>query len=317
MEGGDFIRIEGVSKRYGATLAVDEVSLSIGRGEFFSLLGPSGCGKTTLLRMIGGFTLPDDGSILLDGEDVTELPPNKRPSNMVFQSYAIFPHLNVRDNIAYGLRSEGVAPAERDARVAAALAMIKLEHYGERRAHQLSGGERQRVALARALVKRPKVLLLDEPLGALDKRLREAMQIELRELQREVGISFVFVTHDQEEALSMSDRVAVMEEGRILQIAEPRTLYEAPNSRAVADFIGTMNFFPGRVTATGNGMVTVEAAVFGRLDIPTRAGQAFAAGNPVLLAVRPEKLSLSRDARPGSVRARLAGAAYLGDRNQF
>jgi spermidine/putrescine ABC transporter ATP-binding subunit len=316
-ETDSFIRIEQVSKRFGAAVAVDSVSLAIRRGEFFSLLGPSGCGKTTLLRMIGGFTLPDEGSIFIDGEDVTRLSPNKRPSNMVFQSYAIFPHLNVSDNIAYGLRSEGVAPAERDARVAEALAMIKLEHYGERRPHQLSGGERQRVALARALVKRPKVLLLDEPLGALDKRLREAMQIELRELQREVGISFVFVTHDQEEALSMSDRVAVMEHGRILQIAEPKTLYEAPSSRAVADFIGTMNFFPGRVTAIADGRVTVEAAVFGRLDVPTRAGHPFAVGKPVLLAARPEKLTLSRDASPGSVRARLTGAAYLGDRNQF
>jgi spermidine/putrescine transport system ATP-binding protein/putrescine transport system ATP-binding protein len=320
MDGGDFIRIETVSKRYGATLAVDQLNLSIRRGEFFSLLGPSGCGKTTLLRMIGGFTLPDEGSILLDGEDVTELPPNKRPTNMVFQSYAIFPHLNVRDNIAYGLRSEGVAPAERDARVAEALAMIKLENHGERRAHQLSGGERQRVALARALVKRPKVLLLDEPLGALDKRLREAMQIELRELQREVGISFVFVTHDQEEALSMSDRIAVMEKGRILQIADPKTLYEAPNSRAVAGFIGTMNFFDGRVAAITDGTLRIDTPALGRLEIPLRANAvgSYAPGKPVLVAIRPEKLSLSRDPPKGpSARGRLATAAYLGDRQQF
>src|SRR6266849_917489 len=309
MEGGDFIRIEGVSKRYGATLAVDKVSLSIKRGEFFSLLGPSGCGKTTLLRMIGGFTLPDEGSIRLDGDDVTELPPNKRPTNMVFQSYAIFPHLNVRDNIAYGLRSEGVAPAERDARVAAALAMIKLEHYGERRAHQLSGGERQRVALARALVKRPKVLLLDEPLGALDKRLREAMQIELRQIQREVGISFIFVTHDQEEALSMSDRIAVMEAGRVLQVADPKTLYEQPNSRAVADFVGTANFFPGQVVAVMGDSVTVETAL-GRMDIRRRAN--LAAGARVTIAIRPENLILSREA--ASVPGRIAAVSYFGDR---
>ncbi len=229
--GEDFIRIENLSKRFGATLAVDRVTLAIGRGEFFSLLGPSGCGKTTLLRMVGGFTLPDAGTITLDGEDLTALPPNKRATNMVFQSYAIFPHLNVRDNIAYGLRNERLSAAERERRVAEALAMIKLETYGERRAHQLSGGERQRVALARALVKRPKVLLLDEPLGALDKRLREAMQIELRQIQRDVGITFIFVTHDQEEALSMSDRIAVMENGRVLQVADPKTLYEQPNSR--------------------------------------------------------------------------------------
>src|SRR6266446_5529724 len=320
MERGDFIRIEGVSKRYGATLAVDEVSLSIGRGELFSLLGRAGCGNATLLRMIGGFTLPDDGSILLDGEDVTELPPNKRPTNMVFQSYAIFPHLNVRDNIAYGLRSEGVAPAERDARVAEALAMIKLEHHGERRAHQLSGGERQRVALARALVKRPKVLLLDEPLGALDKRLRETMQIELRELQREVGISFVFVTHDQEEALSMSDRIAVMEKGRILQIADPKTLYEELNSRAVAAFIGTMNFFDGRVAAIAGGVLRIDTAALGWLEVPLRSGARTSCdpGKAVLVAIRPEKLSLSRDPPSGpSARGRLTAAAYLGDRQQF
>ena len=313
-----FIRIEQVSKRFGATIAVDSVSLSIKRGEFFSLLGPSGCGKTTLLRMIGGFTLPDQGAVHIDGEDVTVLPPNKRASNMVFQSYAIFPHLNVRENIAYGLRSEGVKPAERDARVADALTMIKLEHYGERRPHQLSGGERQRVALARALVKRPKVLLLDEPLGALDKRLREAMQLELRDLQREVGISFVFVTHDQEEALSMSDRIAVMEDGRILQVADPKTLYEAPNSRAVASFIGTMNFFDGRVVSARDGKASVDAPVLGRLEVSVPGALGVEAGKPVLLAVRPEKLSLSR-ARPaiGSIGVRLTGAAYLGDRNQF
>ena len=238
-----FLRIDQVAKRFGTIVAVDSVTLAIRRGEFFSLLGPSGCGKTTLLRMIGGFTLPDEGSIFIDGEDVTKLPPNKRPSNMVFQSYAIFPHLNVRDNIAYGLRSEGVRTSERDARVAEALAMIKLEQYGERRPHELSGGERQRVALARALVKRPKVLLLDEPLGALDKRLREAMQIELRELQREVGISFVFVTHDQEEALSMSDKVAVMNGGRIEQFGTPAEVYLRPATRFVAGFLGAINWF--------------------------------------------------------------------------
>jgi len=238
----------------------------------------------------------------------------------VFQSYAIFPHLNVRDNIAYGLRSERVPAAERDARVAEALAMIKLENFGERRANQLSGGERQRVALARALVKRPKVLLLDEPLGALDKRLRETMQIELRDLQRELKISFVFVTHDQEEALSMSDRVAVMEKGRILQVAEPQTLYEMPNSRAVADFIGTMNFFRGRLTAIDGGAVTVDAEAWGRVEVSLRAGVPswLEAGKEVLLAVRPEKLSLSRTPPSGpSAAARLVATAYLGDRNQF
>jgi spermidine/putrescine ABC transporter ATP-binding subunit len=310
--GEDFLRIENVSKRFGATLAVDGVSLSIARGEFFSLLGPSGCGKTTLLRMIGGFTLPDAGRIMLDGEDVTALPPNKRATNMVFQSYAIFPHLNVRDNIAYGLRTDRLSAAERDKRVAEALAMIKLQTYGERRAHELSGGERQRVALARALVKRPKLLLLDEPLGALDKRLREAMQIELRQIQREVGISFIFVTHDQEEALSMSDRIAVMEAGRVLQIADPKTLYEQPNSRAVAAFVGTANFFPAKVAATTGDSVTVETAL-GRMIL--RRPTNLIAGERVTIAIRPEHLTLSREATSPS--GRIAAVSYLGDRRHF
>ena len=306
-----------MSKRFGATLAVGDVTLSVGRGEFFSLLGPSGCGKTTLLRIIGGFAFPDEGTIVLDGEDVTALPPNKRPTNTVFQSYAIFPHLNVRDNIAYGLRSEKLPRAEIESRVAAALAMIKLEGYERRRAHELSGGERQRVALARALVKRPKVLLLDEPLGALDKRLRCAMQIELRALQREVGISFIFVTHDQEEALTMSDRIAVMEKGRILQTADPKTLYEAPVSRAVADFIGTMNFFEGRVLAAGQNLM-VEAKGLGRVTVTAPPHKTFAAGDRVLVAIRPEKLSLSRTEPAGqALRGRALASAFFGDRQQF
>jgi spermidine/putrescine transport system ATP-binding protein/putrescine transport system ATP-binding protein len=313
-----FIRIENLSKRFGATLAVDGVTLDIGRGEFFSLLGPSGSGKTTLLRMIGGFTAPDCGSMAIDGQDVTDLPPNRRPSNMVFQSYAIFPHLNVHDNIAYGLRTEHLSSLERERRVAEALALIKLEGFGERRAHQLSGGERQRVALARALVKRPKVLLLDEPLGALDKRLREAMQIELRQLQRRLGITFIFVTHDQEEALSMSDRVAVMERGRVLQVAGPKMLYEQPNSRAVADFIGTMNVFEGSVIAIGTEAVTIQTEGLGRLEAPLRAGVQFAMGARVLLAMRPEKLTITRETPVGSsLRGRILDVAYFGDRSQF
>ena len=317
MAQGDFIRVENVSKRFGATLAVDSVTLGIARGEFFSLLGPSGCGKTTLLRMIGGFVFPDEGRVALDGQDMTDLPPNKRPTNMVFQSYAIFPHLNVRDNIAYGLRTENIASAEREARVDQALAMIKLDSYGGRRAYELSGGERQRVALARALVKLPKVLLLDEPLGALDKRLREAMQIELRQLQRELGISFVFVTHDQEEALSMSDRIAVMEKGRILQIADPKTLYEAPATRAVADFIGTMNFFEARVISAGS-TLRLEARALGSIEVPLRSDARFGVGEKMIAAIRPEKLSLSREEpKPPFVHGRVLTAAYLGDRSQF
>jgi spermidine/putrescine transport system ATP-binding protein len=317
--GKSFVAITDVSKRFGSTLAVDRVSLSISRGEFFSLLGPSGCGKTTLLRMIGGFSFPDTGRIHLEDEDVTDLPPNRRSTNMVFQSYAIFPHLNVRDNIAYGLRTERIFARERDARVESALAMIKLSGFGERRAHQLSGGERQRVALARALVKRPKVLLLDEPLGALDKRLREAMQIELRQIQREVAITFVFVTHDQEEALSMSDRVAVMEKGRVLQVAASKTLYEAPNSRAVAEFIGTMNFFDARLVGTTGDYAIIDSTL-GRVTTPLAesARAQFSLGQSVLLAIRPEKLLLTR-ARPAALSApcRIVAATYLGDRSQI
>ena len=289
-----FVRIENVTKRFGETRATDDVTLGIERGEFFSLLGPSGCGKTTLLRMIGGFALPDDGRVVLDGEDVTLLPPNKRPTNMVFQSYAIFPHLNVRDNIAYGLRTEKLSAAERGRRVDEALAMIRLTGYGARGAQELSGGERQRVALARALVKRPKVLLLDEPLGALDKRLREAMQIELRQLQRAVGITFIFVTHDQEEALSMSDRVAVMEKGRVLQCADPKTLYDRPASCAVASFIGTMNFFDGRVSAITTNAITVESAALRRVDVP-KSGLGFSPGDHLIVAIRPEKFTLANN----------------------
>ena len=314
----EFLTLEGVTKRYGQVVAVDDVSLAIRRGEFFSLLGPSGCGKTTLLRVIGGFILPDRGRVLIDDQDVTELPPNKRPTNTVFQSYAIFPHLNVRDNIAYGLRTERVPKAELDARVAQALAMIKLEHCAGKSSTQLSGGERQRVALARALVKRPKVLLLDEPLGALDKHLRESMQIELRQLQREVGITFVFVTHDQEEALSMSDRIAVMEKGSVLQVADPKTLYQAPCSRAVASFIGTMNLFEGRIASVSGRGAVVETRALGRLEAPLPNGAPLSAGSSILVAIRPESLSLSRTAQAGrSVPCRLVSTAYFGDRSQF
>ena len=313
----EFVRIENVSKQFGDIYAVDNVTLGIGRGEFFSLLGASGCGKTTLLRMIGGFTFPDEGRVVLDAEDVTSVPPNKRPTNMVFQSYAIFPHLNVRDNIAYGLRTEKLNAAERDRRVDEALAMIRLSGYGARRAQELSGGERQRVALARALVKRPKVLLLDEPLGALDKRLREAMQIELRQLQRAVGITFFFVTHDQEEALSMSDRIAVMEKGRVLQCADPKTLYDRPASRAVASFIGTMNFFDARVTAVTAEEITAQSPALQRVNM-AKNGLDFVPGDRVVIAIRPEKFTLTNNQ---GGRNRLAGrvvaAAYLGDRSQL
>ena len=319
MQFADFVSIENICRRFGDAPAVDHVSLSISRGEFFSLLGPSGCGKTTLLRIIGGFTLPDEGAIRIDGADMTSRPPERRPVNMVFQSYAIFPHLNVAENIAYGLRRDGLSKAERGQRVEEALHLIALSGYGARRAHELSGGERQRVALARALVKRPKLLLLDEPLGALDKRLRESMQLELRRIQRETGVTFLFVTHDQEEALAISDRIGVMEHGRVLQVADPRTLYDAPNSRAVAAFIGTMNFFDGRIVETGASDLLLDVTGFGRLNLPRRRDWSFTPGAAVTLAVRPEKLILSHTPPPGhsSLVGRVLSTVYLGDRTQI
>jgi spermidine/putrescine ABC transporter ATP-binding subunit len=311
-----YIEIEKVTKRFGAVTAVDRADFKIRRGEFFALLGPSGCGKTTLLRLLAGFEFPDEGEIYIDGNDVTGLAPNKRPTNMVFQSYAIFPHLNVFDNIAYGLRRERLPKSELRGRVEDALAMIKLEGFGPRKADEISGGQRQRVALARALVRRPKVLLLDEPLGALDKRLRETMQLELRQLQQSLGITFVFVTHDQEEALSMSDRVAVMSGGKVLQIAEPRMLYEHPNCREVADFIGSINFLDGTVAAVADGMLVVNAGAFGYLRVPA-GGATFVPDQHILLAIRPEKIALSRSPSEGAVRGMIASTAYLGERSHF
>ncbi|HTP78020.1 MAG TPA: ABC transporter ATP-binding protein [Rhizomicrobium sp.] len=307
MSGDGFLRIDHVSKRFADVLAVDDADLAIGRGEFFSLLGPSGCGKTTLLRIVAGFDYPTSGEIFFEGARMTDAPPNKRPSNMVFQSYAIFPHLNVFDNIAYGLRKDRLTRAELARRVDEALTMIKLDGFGERRSDQLSGGQRQRVALARALVRRPKVLLLDEPLGALDRRLRESMQIELRALQKSVGITFVFVTHDQEEALSMSDRIAVMSGGKVLQVALPRQLYEEPNCREVADFIGQMNFFDARVIGRDAGKAVIDAGAMGVVRVET------ALGPDVLIALRPEKIALSADGVKGTV----AAAAYLGERSHY
>jgi spermidine/putrescine transport system ATP-binding protein/putrescine transport system ATP-binding protein len=311
-----YIRIENITKRFGEVMAVDRADFAVRRGEFFSLLGPSGCGKTTLLRVIAGFEYPDEGEIHIDGAVVTDLPPNKRPSNMVFQSYAIFPHLNVADNIGYGLRRSGLSKTERNACIEEALAMIRLPGMGKRRAGELSGGQRQRVALARALVNRPKVLLLDEPLGALDKRLREAMQIELRQLQKNLGITFVFVTHDQEEALSMSDRIAVMSAGRVLQIADPRTLYERPNCREVADFIGTMNFLEGKVIGTGGDITEIDAGPAGRLSAKNVPVELTAPGNDVLVAVRPEKIVL-KTAGAGGIVGKVSTAAYLGERSHL
>ncbi|MFQ5548659.1 MAG: ABC transporter ATP-binding protein [Woeseia sp.] len=313
------ISIRGVSKQFGAVRAVDDVDLEIHRGEFFSLLGPSGCGKTTLLRILAGFETPGKGEIYIDSQPMSAIPAYRRPVNMVFQNYAIFPHLDVRGNIAFGLRKSGLAKAEIHAKVEEMLKLIKLPGYAGRGATQLSGGERQRVALARALIKRPKVLLLDEPLGALDKKLREQMQLELRDLQKSVGITFVFVTHDQEEALTMSDRIAVMAQGRVHQVASPTGLYERPNSRFVANFIGTMNFFDGRVRQADNGTAIVDAGPLGTVEAEAD-GEAPGVGDDVTVAIRPEKLKLHFDApheNANIVEARMGPAAYLGDRSHF
>ena len=305
-----FIDIVGVSKSFGGVKAVDDISLSVHQGEFFSLLGPSGCGKTTLLRILGGLETPGSGRVMIDGQDITDMPAHLRPTNMVFQNYAIFPHLNVEQNVAYGLRQQKLSRDEQIEKVSAALAMVKLEGFEKRGADEMSGGQKQRVALARALIKRPKVLLLDEPLGALDKKLREEMQIELRMLQQQVGITFVFVTHDQEEALTLSDRVAVMGEGRILQMDSPRQIYERPKSREVADFIGQMNLLSGAVESVGD-KVTVKTPTLGDVCVENN-DQDVAVGDAVTLAIRPENLKLRSSSAPGAVRVTLAASAFWG-----
>jgi spermidine/putrescine transport system ATP-binding protein/putrescine transport system ATP-binding protein len=306
------VTIEHVTKKFGEVIAVDDVSIDIRANEFFALLGPSGCGKTTLLRMIAGFEQPSSGQLLIDGEDITNTPPNHRPVNMVFQSYAVFPHMSVADNVAYGLVVTGVPKAEIGPRVEEALAMVRLEDYGARQPSQLSGGQRQRVALARALIKRPKVLLLDEPLSALDRKLREEMQLELVRLQHEVGITFVIVTHDQEEALSMADRIAVMDKGKLLQVAPPSELYDRPNCRMVADFIGKTNLFGAKAGDAVNGLINVIADDLGELRLPDD-GQGAGA---VEIAVRPEKIDLLRK-RPEGPQIALSGTvdqqAFFGD----
>jgi len=312
------ISISEISKHFGPVKALDKVTLDIARNEFFAILGPSGSGKTTLLRLLAGFEIPTVGEIYVDNEAVSGVMPNRRPTNMVFQNYAIFPHLNVRENIGYGLLNKKMPKAEINAEVDAMLEMIRLPNYGRRAANQLSGGERQRVALARALICQPKVLLLDEPLGALDKKLREEMQVELRQLQREVGITFVFVTHDQEEALTMADRIAVMESGKIVQVDTPNALYETPASVAVAEFIGNINLLPGRVTDSGD-TVVIDTGEAGRVSVPGRESLVNT-GDKVQLAVRPEKLRISNKA-PGEgfngLRGKLIANSYAGDRSYY
>lgn len=300
-----------MSKSFGSVTAVDDISVSIRPGEFFSLLGPSGCGKTTLLRMLGGFESPTAGRIFIDDQDITDLPAHLRPTNMVFQNYAIFPHLNVEQNVAYGLRQQKLSRSESAVKVAEALKMVQLSGFEKRGANEMSGGQKQRVALARALIKRPKVLLLDEPLGALDKKLREEMQIELRMLQQQVGITFVFVTHDQEEALTLSDRVAVMSRGQILQMASPKEIYERPVSREVADFIGQMNLLDGVVDTVSNGLATVSTAALGKVTVGLNQ-QDVKTGEKITLAIRPENLNLYASAGEGRLRATLAASAFWG-----
>ena len=287
------IQISGVSRSYGSFKALDNANLTINSGEFFSLLGPSGCGKTTLLRMIAGLDNPTSGSISIDGQPMDGIPANRRPTNMVFQSYAIFPHLNVEQNVAYGLKRLKLEAAEERRRVEEALAQVSLGGLGKRGATELSGGQRQRVALARALVMRPKVLLLDEPLSALDKKLREQMQVELRRLQQAVGITFVLVTHDQYEALGMSDRIAVMFGGKIAQVSAPKEIYQRPVNRQVADFLGGMNFIKARLIESDASSITVETAGFGRVKAERPAG--FQATDAATLGIRPERLRVLWD----------------------
>ena len=308
------ISIENISKKFGDITAVNDVSLDVQDGEFLALLGPSGCGKTTLLRMLGGFDYPSNGRILMDGNDITTLPPNKRPLNMVFQSYAVFPHMTVRDNIAYGLKIVGVDKTEINRRVDESLDLVHLTDYAKRMPDKLSGGQRQRVALARALVKRPRVLLLDEPLSALDAKLREIMQVELVKLQRNVGITFVIVTHDQDEALSMAGRIAVMNKGNILQLDAPQTLYEQPNCRFVADFIGRMNIFPCVIKSNGDGVCTISADGIGNIS-GVHASAELNNGDNAYFSVRPEKLSFSATATNNDIccRTTLEGVSYYGD----
>jgi putrescine transport system ATP-binding protein len=295
------LRIEGLTKRFADFTAVDAVDLEIHRKELFCLLGGSGCGKTTLLRMLAGFEIPSAGRILIDGQDVTQAPPYERPVNMMFQSYALFPHMSVEKNIGYGLKHEAMTPAERRDRVTELLELVQLQGFGPRRPHQLSGGQRQRVALARALAKKPKLLLLDEPLAALDKKLREQTQFELMNIQDQVGVTFIVVTHDQEEAMALSTRIAVMNRGRIVQTGTPTDIYEYPNCRFSADFIGSINLFEGTVESAADGRVTVATEQAGPLVV-AHAGPV-ASGTPVSVAVRPEKIAIGRRAPPTRCRA--------------
>ncbi|CAN5496220.1 ABC transporter ATP-binding protein [soil metagenome] len=309
------LRIASVVKRFGGFTAVNDLSLDIAAGEFFALLGPSGCGKTTLLRMLAGFEAPDSGAIHLDGADIAHVLPHERPVNMMFQNYALFPHLTVEGNIAFGLKRAGLPKDETAARIAEMVALVRLEGLEKRRPDQLSGGQRQRVALARSLARRPRVLLLDEPLAALDKKLRESTQAELKEVQRRLGMTFIIVTHDQEEAMTVADRIGVMDNGRLVQVAPPRELYEAPNSRWIAGFVGDINLIEGRVAARQPGHFTIATESAGTVV----ASQVPASGKGnVCIAIRPEKIRLSQPAPDAAavsancLTGHLASAGFLG-----
>ncbi|HET6467142.1 MAG TPA: polyamine ABC transporter ATP-binding protein [Geminicoccaceae bacterium] len=315
-----FLRVENVSRHYGEVHAVDQLSLDVYQGEFFALLGPSGCGKTTLLRMLAGFEAPSAGRILIDGQDMAGVPPHRRPVNMMFQSYALFPHMTVEQNVAFGLKQEGVPRPEIRERVARTLELVQMGGTGARRPHQLSGGQRQRVALARAIIKRPKLLLLDEPLAALDKNLRERTQFELVNIQESLGLTFVIVTHDQAEAMTVGSRIAIMREGRIAQQGTPSEIYEFPQSRFVAEFMGDVNVLEGRLVAVEGGMATIESPAAGcaiRAEAPLGATP----GHTVWVAVRPEKLSIAKEPPAERGVNCLAGEVfdigYLGDASVY
>jgi len=316
------VRLERVTKDFGETVAVDDLSLDIAEGEFFSMLGPSGCGKTTTLRMVGGFEEPTRGTIYLGGRDVTDLPPYRRDVNTVFQSYALFPHLNVQDNVAFGLRRKKVPGAEIKTRVAETLHLVDLMGFEKRKPGQMSGGQQQRVALARALVNHPKVLLLDEPLGALDLKLRKQMQLELKRIQQEVGITFVYVTHDQEEAMTMSDRLAVMRHGKIEQIGPPEDVYETPQTEFVASFLGASNLIDGELKEQSNGFSSVLLTGGDVVIVPSERAP-FKPGAAVKVGVRPEKITLGadNDSQPESgwnaVTGVLRMATYIGVSHQY
>ncbi|MGI9824677.1 ABC transporter ATP-binding protein [Agromyces sp. Marseille-Q5079] len=303
MTTAPLLRVEGVRAVYGDTVALHDVSLDIGDNEFFALLGPSGCGKTTLLRSIAGFETPAAGRIEVDGQDLLRMPPHKRPVNMMFQSYALFPHMSIEKNISYGLEAEGLGRAEIRRRVDEVVEVVGLGQLAKRRPSQLSGGQRQRVALARAIVKRPRLLLLDEPLSALDRQVRASMQLELKRLQHEVGLTFVVVTHDQEEAMSMADRIAVLRDGRLEQLATPQELYANPASRFVASFIGSANLLDGIATATG-----LDVPGVGSLDV----SHALAAGTPATAVVRPEDVELTDAATAARLRGTIIDTYFLG-----